>query len=168
VVYATTEASEALLLGGHVATLHQGRVTQFGPSGSVYRDPTDLTTARVFSDPPINIAPARKRGDTIALSEDVRWQAPPALRSLPDSEIRIGLRPHHVTPRGNGGVAVQGPVLISEISGSESVVHFELGGRTWVSQTHGVWNHTVGEQATFALDVARCLYFAPDGRRLAA
>ena len=31
VVYATTEPSEALLLGGHVATLHEGRVTQFGP-----------------------------------------------------------------------------------------------------------------------------------------
>jgi glycerol transport system ATP-binding protein len=168
VVYATTEASEALLLGGHVATLHEGRVTQFGPSGTVYREPADLTTARVFSDPPINVAPARKRGETIALSDDVRWPAPPLLRTIPDGELSVGLRPHHVTPGANGGVPVKGTVLISEISGSESVVHFDLGGRTWVSQTHGVWNHTVGEQASFALDVAHCLYFAPDGRRLAA
>ncbi len=38
VVYATTEPAEALLLGGHVATLHQGRVTQYGPGAEVYRD----------------------------------------------------------------------------------------------------------------------------------
>ncbi|MDG2571305.1 ABC transporter ATP-binding protein, partial [Vibrio parahaemolyticus] len=31
-VYATTEPSEALLLGGNTATLFEGRVTQFGPT----------------------------------------------------------------------------------------------------------------------------------------
>jgi glycerol transport system ATP-binding protein len=47
-------------------------------------------------------------------------------------------------------------------------VHFELGGRTWVSQAHGVRSHPVGSQAAFALDVQRCLYFGADGRRVAA
>jgi glycerol transport system ATP-binding protein len=65
------------------------------------------------------------------------------------------------------GVPVRGRVLISEISGSESVVHFELGGGTWVSQAHGVRSHPVGAQAAFALDVQRCLYFGADGRRIA-
>jgi glycerol transport system ATP-binding protein len=37
VVYATTEPMEALLLGGDVATMHQGRVTQFGPAAAIYR-----------------------------------------------------------------------------------------------------------------------------------
>ena len=32
VVYATSEPSEALLLGGHTAALREGRVTQFGPT----------------------------------------------------------------------------------------------------------------------------------------
>jgi len=59
-VYATTEPEEALLLGGSVACLWQGRVTQFGPTPEVYRNPGDLTTARVFSDPPINVAPVTK------------------------------------------------------------------------------------------------------------
>jgi glycerol transport system ATP-binding protein len=167
VVYATTEAAEALLLGGHVATLHEGRITQFGASGNVYREPVDLTTAKVFSDPPINVAPVRKRGDTVVLADGVHWPAPLPLRGLADGELSVGLRPHHVKPAGNGGVPVHGPVLISEISGSESVVHFELAGRTWVSQAHGVRSHTVGEDAAFTLDVAQCLYFAPDGRRIA-
>ena len=33
-VYATTEPTEALLLGGNTATLFQGRVTQFGPTAA--------------------------------------------------------------------------------------------------------------------------------------
>src|SRR5579862_5809678 len=51
-VYATTEPTEALLLGGKTATLYQGRVTQFGPTLEVYRRPVDLVTANAFSDPP--------------------------------------------------------------------------------------------------------------------
>jgi len=168
VVYATTEPGEALLLGGHVATLHEGRVTQFGPAVGVYREPTDLTSARVFSDPPINVAAATKRGAQIALGEAVQWSAPPALQAVPDGAITVALRPHHVRPAGGRGVTVSGPVLISEISGSESVIHFGLAGGTWVSLTHGVRSHTVGEPATFALDVDHCLYFDGNGRRLAA
>lgn len=168
VVYATTEPAEALLLGGHVATLHQGRVTQFGPCTGVYREPQDLTSARVFSDPPINVATARKQGEQIVLDERVRWPVPPALRSRPDGTLSVALRPHHVRPAGGSGVPVDGKVLICEISGSESVTHFELAGTTWVSLAHGVQSHPLGEAARFALDIAHCLYFDETGRRIGA
>jgi glycerol transport system ATP-binding protein len=169
VVYATTEPGEALMLGGHVATLHQGRVRQFGPCTAVYREPSDLTSAQVFSDPPINVATARMQAGQIVLGDAVRWEAPPALRARGDGAITIALRPHHVHPSvpGDGrGVEVHGPVLICEISGSESVVHFALAETTWVSQAHGVESHAVGEDARFTLDVERCLYFDAAGRRV--
>lgn len=60
VIYATTEPMEALLLAGHTATMHEGRVTQFGVTAEVYRQPCDLTSARVFSDPPANTAQVTK------------------------------------------------------------------------------------------------------------
>jgi glycerol transport system ATP-binding protein len=169
VVYATSEAGEALLLGGYTATLHEGRVTQYGPTGAVYRRPVDLTTARVFSNPPINTAEVRKRGDRIELSPHVHWPAGARLQALPDGVYTIGLRPHHVLPatRASAGVSVECKVLIAEITGSESIVHFDLGGSTWVSLSHGVHAFQVGEVARFELDVARCLYFAPGGGRVA-
>ncbi len=168
VVYATTEPGEALLLSGHTATLQEGRVTQYGPTGSVYRDPVDLATAQVFSDPPINTARVEKHGRRIRLSAEVGWDAEGKLHDLPDGPYTVGLRPHHVRPApgGNAGAAVECKVLIAEISGSESVVHFDLGGLTWVSLSHGVRRFKVGEQARFELDVARCLYFALDGARV--
>jgi glycerol transport system ATP-binding protein len=170
VVYATSEPGEALLLGGHTATLHEGRVTQFGPTGGVYREPVDLLTARVFSDPPINTARVVKAGGEMRLSESVRWPASGALASLADGDYFLGLRPHHVLPHraGGEGVGVEGKVLIAEINGSESTVHFELDGQTWVSLSQGVRAFRVGEAARFQLDVARAFYFAPAGRRVAS
>jgi glycerol transport system ATP-binding protein len=171
VVYATTEPAEALLLGGYTAALHEGRVTQYGATGSVYRRPLDLITAKVFSDPPINIAQVTKRGERILLSEKVSWAARPALRALGDGAYTIGLRPHHVLPAQahppGGGVQVDAKVLIAEISGSESVIHFDLGGLTWVSLSHGVHPFKVGETARFQLDVEHCLLFGSDGLRVA-
>ncbi len=173
VVYATTEPAEALLLGGHTATVHEGRVTQFGPTGDVYRRPADLTTARAFSDPPINTASVVKRGGRIALGELVAWPAQGALAALPDGPYTFGLRPHHVHPDAaeNGppaAVSVSGKVSIAEISGSECVVHFALDGGVWVSQARGILAYAVGEVAGFRLDVERGLYFGPDGRCLHA
>jgi len=167
VAYATTEPAEALLLGGHTATIHEGRVTQFGPTGEVYRRPVDLTTARAFSDPPINTAAVEKRGGRVRLGTLVEWPAEGDLGALPDGPYTFALRPHHVQPDGGGppaAVAVAGKVSIAEISGSESVVHFALDGGTWVSQASGIRRHAVGEMAGFRLEVARGLYFDGQGR----
>ncbi len=64
IVFATTDPMDALLLGGHTAALHQGRITQFGPTADVYRRPADLLTAQVFSNPPINTAPSSRKATT--------------------------------------------------------------------------------------------------------
>jgi glycerol transport system ATP-binding protein len=169
VVYATTEPSEALLLGGHTATMHEGRITQYGPTGDVYRRPADLSTAQAFSDPPINIVQVVKRGERIQLSDAVGWSATAGMQAQPDGPYTVGLRPHHVLPASGfgGGVQVAGKVLIAEISGSESVVHFDLDGLTWVSLSHGVRSFSVGETARFELDVVHGLYFGADGARIA-
>lgn len=167
VVYATTEPAEALLLGGHTATIHEGRVTQFGVTAEVYRQPADLLAARAFSDPPINCAPVVKRGGQFELGEVTSWPAERGLAQLPDGPYTLGLRPHRVQPLGReaaGAIRVQGRVAIAEINGSESIVHFDLHGLTWVSQSHGICGYDVGATAAFGLDVSHALYFAPDGR----
>jgi N-methylhydantoinase B len=83
-VYATTEPEEALLLGGHTATLWEGRVTQFGPTPQVYRRPADATTARVFSDPPMNFVPCVKRGHRVSFGDHANAPADGPFAALPD------------------------------------------------------------------------------------
>ncbi|HKE16584.1 MAG TPA: ABC transporter ATP-binding protein [Kofleriaceae bacterium] len=165
VVLATSEPTEALLLGGHTAALHEGRVTQFGPTAEIYRRPANLLTARVFSNPPINVAPVVVEEGNVVLSESVKWPAHGRKQPLPGGSYTVGIRPHHVSPIANGAGAaeIEGRVQITEISGSESVIHFEHGELSWVSQSHGVHALQVGEKARFYIDVARCMYFDGDG-----
>src|ERR1700675_998109 len=51
-VYATTEPSEALLLGGRTICMSEGHALQVGGTSSVYRRPDSIRVAALFSDPP--------------------------------------------------------------------------------------------------------------------
>jgi glycerol transport system ATP-binding protein len=170
VVFATTDPMDALLLGGHTATLHEGRITQFGPTGEVYRRPIDLRTAMVFSNPPINTASVAKDGDRIVLGDGLGWTAKAGMQHLPNGRYTLGIRSHCISPVRNGGATVEigGRVQITELSGAESVIHFVRGDLSWVSQSHGVHAMPVGETATFYMDVGQCMYFDADGRLVAS
>ena len=169
IVYATSEPHEALLLGGYTATLHQGRVTQFGPTPDVYRKPKDLVSAQVFADPPLNTAAVTKRDGAIHVDDDVAWPAVGPAATLADGRYTVGFRPYHITPSPVTGDAltVQARVLLAELSGSESIVHVEVGGCSWVSQSHGVHAVAVGEVEPMYLQTGRFFYFGEDGALLA-
>ena len=110
VVYATTEPIEALLFGGHTATLHEGRVTQYGPTAEIYRHPRDITTARVFSDPPLNTAPITKQGGEILIGDSIRLPAGRFARGHSRWFIYWGIRPHHITAAARRAhLAARGP-----------------------------------------------------------
>src|ERR1700676_5351237 len=64
-VYATTEPSEALLLGGRTICMWQGEVLQTGDTSRVYRRPDTMRVAHVFSDPPLNIVGIQKKNGSV-------------------------------------------------------------------------------------------------------
>ncbi len=161
VVYATSEPLEALMLGGHTATLKEGRVVQFGKTSSIYRRPATLESAEVFSDPPINTASITKQGDKVTLGQNVSWTVPQKLTTLPDGKYKIGLRPHHLRTEGSG-VEVKGVVQIAEISGSESIIRVSVDDNIWVSQTQGIHSFVYGEKTSFFFNPEHCMYFGED------
>lgn len=168
VVYATAEPAEALMLGGRTATLHQGRVTQFGITHEVFRNPADLTTAMTFSDPPLNVADVVKHGEQFIMDDTVTWTAGPGHAALPDGEYRLGFRPHRLSLESGGrnAISLEGTVQIAEISGSETFVHLDVGAHQWVSQSHGVHRLDVGQTLTVSVNPAHFMLFAPGGRRI--
>ncbi len=165
VVYATSEPEEALLLGGKTALMDDGVVTQFGPTAEIYRKPATLTAARVFSDPPINAARITKSGSQAQLPTGVSWVVEGPAASLADGHYTIAVRPHHVTPfeASPRSVELSGTVQVTELSGSESSAHFQMGEDGWVSLSHGVHPYQIGEVHKFYMDASKAFYFAPDG-----
>jgi glycerol transport system ATP-binding protein len=167
-VYATTEPEEALLLGGNTATLWEGRVTQFGPTPTVYRQPADATTARVFSDPPMNFVTAIKAGPHITLG-DVKTTASGPLADLPDGTYRAGFRANHLTLEHATAASLgfDAQVIVTEITGSESFLHLTHGPDRWVGLVHGVHDLAPGTQARVWLDPAHVYIFGQGGRLVA-
>lgn len=169
VVYATSEPEEALLLGGYTALMDDGVVTQFGPTAEIYRKPATLAAARVFSDPPINAAKITKTGDQAQLQTGIFWTMKGEAAALPDGTYTLAIRPHHVLPTQASAtdIALNGTVQVSELSGSESTAHFQIGTDGWVSLARGVHPYRVGEDHQFFMDASKAFYFAEDGRLVA-
>ena len=64
-----------------------------------------------------------------------------------DGTYKIGIRPHNITTykEGNNSVEINGKVLISELSGSESLIHFTNGKLNWVSLSNGIQSKNIGD-----------------------
>lgn len=169
-VYATTEPEEALLLGGHTATLWEGRVTQFGPTAQVYRHPVDAITARVFSDPPMNFLAATKQGDQLSLGP-ASASLPEAAARLEDGSYQAGFRPDRLrlalpgAPAPAGHVRLDCKVIETEITGSETFIHAAYDGVRLISVVDGVHVLTPDAAAGFDLDLAHVYLFDAQGRR---
>jgi len=168
-VYATTEPEEALLLGGNTATLWKGRVTQFGPTSDVYRQPQSATTARVFSDPPMNFLGITKRGDRIAFGDGQSVAAIGALAGLADGAYLAGFRPNHLEIDRPDAAAMEfeAQLRVTEITGSETFVHLDHHADRWVGLIHGVRDLEIGARLRVWLDPAHVYVFGADGALVA-
>jgi glycerol transport system ATP-binding protein len=159
-VYATTEPQEALLLGGDTATLHEGKITQFGPTINVHNRPANLVTAQTFSDPPMNIIAMQKQANRFIFSQgDVA--CPKGLTELADGPYSIGIRPHHLMlhkPKGKSP-KVEALVSTTEIAGSETFVHVTQGDLKLVVLTHGVHKVEIGEKIPLYMDPSKFFIF---------
>lgn len=167
VVYATSEPEEALMLGGYTATLHEGRVVQYGKTIEIYRKPCNLKCAKIFSHPPVNIATVSKSNNTISFDGVADWQCPDPLKDNRDGNYTVGIRPHHLTLSGAAtnrySVTVPGTVQLAEISGSESIIHLQVQGNDWISESSGIHQFSIGEQVDVHMNLNGCLYFDSDG-----
>ena len=168
-VYATTEPEEALLLGGNTATLWEGRVTQFGRTPEVYRRPVDATTARVFSDPPMNFLQVSKTGTKLMFGDGQSAPAVGKLAELADGRYTAGFRPNHLEIGQHTADAMKFTTQLSvtELTGSETFVHLDHHGERWVGLIHGVHDLELGADLDVYLDPSHVYVFGEDGALVA-
>ncbi|HWX59185.1 ABC transporter ATP-binding protein [Bradyrhizobium sp.] len=169
-VYATTEPSEALLLGGRSVCMWEGQVLQAGETSSVYRRPETMRVAQVFSDPPLNVVPIQKRNGNVAYGGGIEVPASGLYAGLADGEYRVGFRAHQLEIA-NGAVgrhAFPATVTVTEITGSESFVHLHRGESNWVAVLHGVHEFEPGDVLDAVLDPDNVFVFDKADRLVAA
>ena len=167
VVYATTDPSEALLLGGYTAILKEGRLLQYGPTLEVFRKPASLDVALAFSDPPLNVVSAQAQDGTWQLNHGP-FLALPQLKII-HTQVTLGIRAAALrVEEKSGDMAISGQVQLAEISGTDTFVHFHCALGEWVMQKTGVHFFELGARLTFYFDPSEAYVFAPDGVLLSA
>jgi glycerol transport system ATP-binding protein len=163
-VYATAEPTEALQLGGNIALMHEGKVIQQGPTIDVFQRPASMQAAQVFSDPPLNTLWVEKTGTQLKLPDHAITCGSGGL-ALADAVYGVGVRPHHISlqPSASHQVAITGTVRVSEISGSESYIHFKFAEQNWVALVPGIQAVGLNEKLALYLDPEKFYLFHASG-----
>jgi glycerol transport system ATP-binding protein len=170
VVYATTEPSEALLLGGNCLVIDRGRALQAGATLSVFHRPATTRTGELFSDPPMNLLAADVEGTELRLTPNLSFPLPAHMSGLAAGRYRIGVRPNHVTldNGGTAGVPIEATVDLAEISGSDTYLHLRHEHLEFIAQVKGVHAFGLGAPARVWLDRTRIFAFDANDRLVGA
>ena len=170
VVYATTEPTEALLLGGYTAVLDAGELLQYGPTAEVFHHPRSIRVARAFSDPPMNLVEGHAADSRITCAaQGEPLVLPSRLPASHAGNVTVGIRANALHRQRQGAdVELVGRVELAEISGSDTYVHIETSFGELVAQLSGVHNFKMGENLGLALDPSQVHVFDASGNLLLA
>jgi glycerol transport system ATP-binding protein len=162
VVYTTTEPTEALMLGGNIVVIDEGRVLQTGPTPEVYHRPNTTRVAEVFSDPPINFLEGQIQGGTARMGQNIEMPLQDYMKSLSDGKYTFGVRSNHLFLSGKNRNTVKIParVELAEINGSETFIHADYDGFRVVVQENGIRPVRIG--AEIAIYVNPSSFFVYD------
>jgi len=170
VVYTTTEPTEALMLGGNIVILNEGRTLQHGPTAHVYHHPVSSRVARVFSDPPINITDIVVEDRTALLGRDIRIPVDRLSVNLEPGPYQFGIHANHLflSAESDTDITIPARVEMTEINGSETFVHFSHNDLFWAVQERGIHRYDYGGQIDVHVNPGRFFIFDPSGNLMAA
>ncbi len=126
-IYATTEAHEALALGGTTTLLHQGKVLQTGGAQQQFAKPINLFAADLYSEPPLNVFSASVDNGVLQIQSPTNLTSISHLNNLPNGQYQFAIRPNHIVLQVNNAanIALRVKVDLAEISASETYLHIE-------------------------------------------
>lgn len=170
VVYATTEPSEALIMGGDTVVLERGRILQSGATHQVYHHPNSEAVGRTFADPPMNFIDGEVADGEVRLGAQIALPLTGHLAALAPGRYRFGVRPCHLSVHGGDGAACafRARLELAEISGSETFLHLGFDGASWVIEEGGVHPMTIDQDITVYLNPHNVFVFDRAGALVAS
>jgi multiple sugar transport system ATP-binding protein len=140
-IYVTHDQVEAMTLGQRVAVLRHGELQQVAPPQELYNRPINLFVAGFIGSPAMNFVQGEITqtdgrvevgigGQQLQVDDkELALHSPLAQRA--GSTVIVGMRPEHLQDAGlatgrSAGRVIKGHVQLTELLGSEVVVHFQV------------------------------------------
>lgn len=170
VVYTTTEPSEALMMGGNIVVMDEGRILQSGPTTEVFRHPVTTRVAEIFSDPPINFIPGQVRQDRVWIGGRIQLKMAGHMLGLAEGDYTFGLRCNHLFLKATTSedMEIKTVVELSEINGSETFIHVTFDDHKLVVQDDGVHQLNIGRKISLFVNPCHFFVFDKEGRLTAS
>jgi glycerol transport system ATP-binding protein len=173
-IYATTEAHEALALGGTTTLLHQGRVLQTGAAQQQFAKPVNLHAADLYNEPPLNVFYASVNHGTMQITPPINLSNTLHLANLPNGQYQFAIRPNHIALQTNKGcsIALKSKVDLAEISASETYLHLETSvspqqmNMTWVVHILAIMRFRTGSEIDIFLPLDDLFVFDLEGNAI--
>lgn len=159
-IYATTEITEAMMLGYEILVMHEGKILQSGKPEDVFERPKDKLVAQIVNDPPMSIITASISRGKIILASGTELPVPAHLGSLGEGTYDFGIRAIDVAPASDSATTESGEVGFVEVSGSETVLYVHTKAGEIVVQIEGIHDYHAGQK--LAVDFRPDRFFAFD------
>ncbi|WP_436936008.1 ABC transporter ATP-binding protein [Halovenus marina] len=148
-LYVTHDQTEAMTMGDRIAILHDGELQQMGTPLETYYEPTNVFVAGFIGSPSMNFltVDVEADGDEITFSTgDFEYQARESVAALGDLPERVimGIRPEDIELQDERTrESIEVTVDVVEPLGSNQMLYFELGGKTFTAEVEGY--HQIAE-----------------------
>jgi multiple sugar transport system ATP-binding protein len=130
-IYVTHDQIEAMTLADRIVVLNQGRIEQQGTPIELYRQPANLFVAGFIGSPAMNFIDGTidgvDGGPAVRLKDGTVVRIAAERRVKPGQQVKMGLRPEHLSLSGNGS-PLSGQTLLVEPTGAQTHVLFDLAG----------------------------------------
>nr|WP_325297800.1 sn-glycerol-3-phosphate ABC transporter ATP-binding protein UgpC [uncultured Dysosmobacter sp.] len=137
-IYVTHDQTEAMTLGDRIVIMKDGVIQQIGTPQEVFDHPANLFVAGFIGVPQMNFFDAElvKRdgryavelgGVSIALSDEKQVKL--EKNHVQPQAITLGVRPEHITLKGESAQMLTGKVDVSEMMGSAIHLHVDVQGK---------------------------------------
>ena len=128
-IYVTHDQVEALTFAEEVVVMTRGRAVQMGSAEALFERPAHTFVGHFIGSPGMNFLPARASAGGLQVAG--RRLAAPAGRTLPDGELKLGVRPEYVAiaPPETPG-ALPATVTLAQDIGTHMMLTAQLDGAT--------------------------------------
>jgi len=159
-IFSSPDPEDALSLADSIAVVHEGKIVQYDHTEAIYNNPIDMFTGRYFGYPEMNIIDCSVGEDRDKMFIDagffVREITSEFMKNnLNPGEYSLGVRPEHITIENipNEHVDGKGSLILTEVIGSDTIVHIESTGRNIEVFTPGMYRKEVGIEIEFGFDL---------------
>tara|TARA_B100001250_G_scaffold344377_1_gene313390 strand:- start:47 stop:613 length:567 start_codon:yes stop_codon:yes gene_type:complete len=169
-IYVTHDQTEAMTLADDIVVLDQGIVSQKGSPMDLYNSPNNLFVGGFIGSPKMNFIDSKilsinNNSTEVELMGSAKMNISKISKNSSFGDnIKIGIRPEHLTINQKADANWEGKVFVVEKLGSGTFLYIDKEGEPLVVQTGGDTNIKVGDRIKVGFNNERCHLFDEEGK----